>query len=87
MPNSRSKKAGALLSAAVALSVFAQHAEAYFAFSFDNRRSPITRVDDRSYRHCHNLPARVVCYSSLSGTHKIMDPPEIKPHKRPLKQI
>jgi hypothetical protein len=91
MADSRAMKTGALLSAAMAVSaIIAQRAEAYPAASIEASavtRPPITRIDDRSYRHCHNLPRGVVCYSSLSVTHKIKDPPERKPHQRPPNEI
>jgi hypothetical protein len=86
MADSIAKKAGAFLSAAVAVSaVLAQHVDAHPAASIGANSVSgltITRVDDRPYRHCHYLPVRVVCYASLSGTHKTKDPPERKLHQR-----
>ena len=65
------RRTGILLSTAAATTAFAAHyAEAYPAASWNVSAitvPSVTRIDSRSYRHCHNLPVRVVCYKTQGG--------------------
>ncbi|HVT27223.1 MAG TPA: hypothetical protein VHE81_04325 [Lacipirellulaceae bacterium] len=72
-------------SAAVLLgTVFMQQVQAYpstFGWESGTINPSLTRIDSRSYRHCHNKGVHVLCYTSLPGA------PETKsPHQRQIER-
>jgi hypothetical protein len=55
----------------VASAFIAQHAEAYPSALARAVATPsFTRIDNRSYRHCHNRPPHVYCYTRKPGGHE-----------------
>jgi hypothetical protein len=68
------KKTCMFLGASIVVSAFiAQHAKAYPATSIivgAVSTPSFTRIDNRSYRHCHNRPPHVYCYTRKPGGHE-----------------